>query len=167
MRAWDPRAGTLDGETVAALAADAARQPLPRAALSATQAGNVSRDRPRVFMGRVTGAPGDGNRELANAISAVLSGDGVEVTADRSRATHILVAKVTLAGTPEPATQTVAILWQVLDPAGRTLAEITQSNAVAAGSLDRAWGDTAYDAAEAASEGLIAAFEQMAAPRPK
>jgi hypothetical protein len=163
VRRADPKTtGALDPETTVALARDIAAALAAARGLSPAQAGNAARERPRVFLERVAGAPGDGNKALAAAMSAVLQSDGVEITANRSRATHVLAGAVALSETAEPATQTVSIAWRVLDPAGVKLAEISQSNSIPKGALDRAWGDTAYDVAQAASEGLVAAFEQMA-----
>lgn len=165
VRAMDPgSSGGLSADSVGAIAADAARQIAAAKGRPSASAGNVPRQRPRVFLAGVTGAPGDGNKALATAMSAVLAGDGIDVTADRARATHTLAGKVTMAETTDPGTETIAIAWQVLDPAGRVLAEIAQSNGIPKGSLAHAWGETAYDVAQAASEGLIAALEQMAQP---
>jgi hypothetical protein len=168
VRQADPRrSGALDPETIAALAGRVAAQ--LASAMGAKAPGGVATSgataaaAPRLFIGRVSGAPGDGNFALAAAISAVLTGEGLALAQERKRATHSLSATVTLAR-DHPGEQTVSIIWRILDPSGKVLGEVAQSNTIPAGSLDRGWGDTAYDVASAAAEGLIAALEQLRTP---
>jgi hypothetical protein len=167
-RRADPKSdGALDPETITALAGTAASQlalamGVKAPGVPATH-GAAAAEAPRLFIGLVSGAPGDGNVALAAAISAVLAGEGLALTPERKRATHSLTATVTTIK-DHPGAQTVTIVWRVLDPAGKVLGEVAQTNAVPAGSLDTAWGDTAYDAASAAAEGLIAALERLQRP---
>jgi hypothetical protein len=168
VRRTDPKSdGALDPETITALGGAAASQlalamGVKAPGVAATH-GAIALEAPRLFIGRVSGAPGDGNRALAAAISAVLTGNGFTITPEVKRATHSVGATVTVAEA-DPGAQTVSIVWRILDPAGKLLGEVTQTNAVSAGSLDKGWGDTAYDVASAAAEGLMAALERLQAP---
>ena len=47
--------------------------------------------------------------------------------------------------------QAISINWTINDPKGAEVAKITQNNEVPAGYLDKAWGQSAEDAAKAAS----------------
>jgi hypothetical protein len=48
----------------------------------------------------------------------------------------------------------------MMQPDGSEIGDVRQQNAVPAGSLDRAWGDTALLVAEAAYDGIIALYEK-------
>jgi hypothetical protein len=51
--------------------------------------------------------------------------------------------------------------WTVKMPDGEVLGTIKQANDIEPGSLDQAWGDTAYLAAQAASEGIFELVEKV------
>ncbi len=108
---------------------------------------------PKIYIGAVTGAPGDGNRSLPAALRSVLSEDGAPLTGDASKADYTLAAKVAT-DSPQNGKQSIAITWQVIDRKGVVAGQITQSNEIKAGSLDGDWGQTAFDIALAAEGGL-------------
>ncbi len=105
------------------------------------------------WIGGITGAPGDGNESLARGIRIALGGAGYAVTTVPDKANHHLSATVTLSPA-ERGAQVVNIAWAVKTPDGRILGHARQANAVAAGSLDGAWGQTAAYAAAAAIDGI-------------
>ena len=108
---------------------------------------------PKIRIGQVTGAPGDGDRSLPNALKMTMGQDGVPLTEDVAKADFTLIAKIA----KEPVkdgTESIAITWQVVDQKGQVAGEITQSNEIKAGALDGAWGQTAFDIALAAESGL-------------
>jgi hypothetical protein len=49
----------------------------------------------------------------------------------------------------------VLLNWTVKMPDGEVLGTIKQANDIEPGSLDQSWGDTAYLATQAASEGIF------------
>ncbi|MEX0693214.1 MAG: hypothetical protein WD075_02100 [Rhodospirillales bacterium] len=112
-----------------------------------------------IYIGAVSGAPGDGNSALRRAIAVALGGGGVRIMADAEKALFKLNASVEM-GKPENGAQSIRILWLVTDVDGKTLGRIEQANAVAAGSLDQRWGQTAAFVAAAALEGIILAVER-------
>ncbi|MGF1650724.1 MAG: hypothetical protein ACFCUN_09755 [Hyphomicrobiaceae bacterium] len=103
---------------------------------------------------RVTGAPGDGNTALAEAISNELARGGVAMTNSPGPRTNGVNATVAL-GMPNNGKQPIEINWKVTAPDGRELGTVAQKNEIPAGSLDGAWGETAKVAAAAAAEGVL------------
>src|SRR5690606_3653819 len=96
----------------------------------------------RLVIQPVTGAPGDGNEALAEALRiAVRRADLplAEVPGQRDLAIRGTV-DVRPAG---PGQEEVAIVWRLEDPQGEELGKISQANAMQAGSLDDHWGSIA------------------------
>ena len=112
-----------------------------------------------IFIGEVTGAPGDGNAALRRAIAVALGGGGVRLVADTEKAIFHLTASVEM-GAPDKGAESIRILWLVKDVDGKTLGRIEQANAVPAGSLDQRWGQTAAFVAAAAMDGIILAIDR-------
>lgn len=112
-----------------------------------------------IQVGTIDGAPGDGASSLRRALEFVLRQSDIPVAgADRNDALT-LVGKIEM-GRPADGLQKVAIRWVMLLPDGREIGDVRQENAVPAGSLDRAWGNTALLVAEAAYEGIVALYEK-------
>jgi hypothetical protein len=102
----------------------------------------------------VTGAKGAGNGELTNAMRKALSAAGWPVLG--SPAKYALTIRGTVVLSPQAGnSQVVKLAWVVLTPDGKSLGDVKQQNAVAAGSLDGGWGQNADFAAQAAAEGLF------------
>lgn len=108
---------------------------------------------PKLHIGDVTGAPGDGNRSLPAALQTILGQDGVPLAGDAAKADFTVIAKVAKESLKN-GTESMVITWQVIDPKGAVAGEIKQSNEIKAGSLDRDWGQTAFDIALGAESGL-------------
>lgn len=106
-----------------------------------------------VFVTDVNGAPGDGNGALRRAMIVALAGRGLKV-ADGIEVAAFTVEATVGVGAPENGAQSVQIVWLVKDALGEVLGKAEQKNAVPAGSLDRAWGQTAAFVAAAAVDGL-------------
>lgn len=98
---------------------------------------------------RVTGAPGDGNTSLASAMRRELEDKGMQVS-EPGQNVYRVAADVKIKP-PKDGTQAIAINWTINDPKGVEVAKITQNNEVPAGYLDKNWGQSAEDAAKAAS----------------
>jgi hypothetical protein len=71
------------------------------------------------------------------------------------------IVEVAVAITPPVSgKQKVAIAWTLTRPDGEQVGQVKQENAVEAGSLDKVWGLTAYDAANAAAAGITALIDE-------
>lgn len=98
---------------------------------------------------KVTGAPGDGNTSLAAAMRRELEEKGVQFPAQAQNAYRV-VGDVKIKP-PKDGNQAISINWTISDPKGAYVAKITQNNDIPAGYLDKTWGQSAEDAAKAAS----------------
>lgn len=105
----------------------------------------------------VRGAPGDGNRALAQAIRRELAGSGIPVVEVGQPSAYRLIGEVDVAA-PMAGRQATRIVWRVIaldgTEAGRAVGRAAQENVVAAGSLDGAWGEAARAIAAAAAPGI-------------
>jgi hypothetical protein len=128
----------------------------------------VPNNDPLIAVHPAIGAPGDGGQALATAMSAALRRSQVSL-ADFPGAAPSFIVDVTVAVAPPiSGRQKVTIAWSLHRPDGAQVGQVKQENAVDAGSLDKVWGLTAYDAANAAAPGITALIEQAkrAAERP-
>ncbi len=115
---------------------------------------------PLIAVHLAKGAPGDGGQALATAMSAALRRSQVSM-ADFPGAVPNFVVEVQVAITPPAAGhQKVSIAWSLHGADGAQIGEVKQENAVDAGTLDRVWGLTAYDAANAAAPGITALIDE-------
>ena len=103
---------------------------------------------PIVTVANVTGAKGDGNTALTEAMRQELQGQGLSLVGAGQRS-YTVGAKVTM-GQVKAGREAIKIDWQVVDPEGRVLATVTQNNDIEAGALDKQWGGIANDAAQGA-----------------
>jgi hypothetical protein len=101
----------------------------------------------------VQGALGQGNAELSTAMRDVLREAGWPVVTTPA-ATALTIrgkVKITRAGPVD----NVNLQWIVTTPDGKVLGNVSQANAVAAGSLNKGWGENARFASEAAAGGIF------------
>lgn len=98
---------------------------------------------------KVSGAPGDGNTSLAAAMRRELEEKGVQFPAQAQNAYRV-IGDVKIKP-PKDGNQAISINWTISDPKGAYVAKITQNNDIPAGYLDKNWGQSAEDAAKAAS----------------
>lgn len=118
----------------------------------------------RLVIQPVTGAPGDGNEALAEALRIALRRADLplaEVPGQRDLAIRGTV-DVRPAG---PGQEEVAIVWRLEDPQGEELGKISQANAMQAGSLDDHWGSIAVLVARGAADGLSDLLDRLARQR--
>jgi hypothetical protein len=127
-------------------------EPIPRSALPEA-----------VLVFGIAGAPGDGGNSLKRAIEYVLTKNGVPL-AQASEDNILVVAGAIEMGKPQAGTQTITIRWTLHGPDGTEIGAVTQSNKVPAGSLDHAWGETAFLVAEAAYDGIGALLQRVWSP---
>jgi hypothetical protein len=97
---------------------------------------------PPVVAITVTGATGDGNTSLKDALIKELAG------------VYRVEGKVAL-GPAKDGKQSIHIEWTVRKSSGQKIGTVFQRNEIPAGSLDGAWGMTAKQAAGEAAHGIF------------
>ena len=119
---------------------------------------------PAVSLRPVIGAPGDGGRSLTRAMEEALRRARVALAKPGGDApSFVLTGTVTMSPVDSSKQQRVRIGWALLRGDGREIGQVSQENAVPAGSLDGAWGDVAYAVATAAAPGVVALIERAKA----
>ncbi len=104
----------------------------------------------RLYVPRVTGAPGDGNDQLTRQMKAGLAAQSLrvdDVPGDFTVAGQVAMVKI------PGGQERVEIQWIISDPRGER-GRIVQLNEIKAGLLDRNWGDVAVVVAEEAAAGV-------------
>ncbi|MEQ8227423.1 MAG: hypothetical protein RIA64_05020 [Rhodospirillales bacterium] len=115
------------------------------------------------LVAEVTGAPGNGNRLLGEALRRVLRARDQNVTEDPRQARY-LVRGLVVMSTPKAGKQDARIVWSVENADGTPLGSAEQHSAVNAGALDDNWGDTALDVAMGAVVGIQRVLGDKARP---
>ena len=116
---------------------------------------------PLIAVEPVTGAPGDGGRSLARAMEDALRRSNLAlVQKPEDKPNFVVEGKVEL-GPPAAGKQAIKVSWTLRRADGGPVGEVKQENAIAAGSLDGAWGLTAYDVANAAAPGIAALLAEL------
>ena len=111
--------------------------------------------RPRLLIGAVAGAPGDGGESLPRAIAEILKRQDVVLLTDpQAKADLVLDADVEVAP-PKAGKQHVKIVWRVRRKEGGEIGTVGQENDVPAGLLDGPWSDVAYMVAASAQDGIM------------
>jgi hypothetical protein len=111
--------------------------------------------RTRLLIGDVAGAPGDGDKSLASAITEILKKQDLAILADpQAKADLVLDADVAVAK-PKAGKQNVKIVWHLRHKDGGEIGTVGQENDIPAGLLDGAWGDVAYMVAVSAQDGIM------------
>jgi hypothetical protein len=111
--------------------------------------------RPRLRIGTVTGAPGDGGEALGRAIAELLQRQDLAILTDANAETDLALDAEVTVGKARAGKQNVKILWRLRRRDGGEIGTVTQENDVPAGLLDGAWGDLAYTVALAAQDGIM------------
>ena len=115
------------------------------------------------LIAEVSGAPGNGNDLLAQALKQVLRARDQEVTEDPRQARFIVRGLVVMSE-PKDGRQTARVVWSVATAEGKELGSAEQRSKVAAGALDQDWGNTAMDVAIGAAVGLQRVLGDRARP---
>lgn len=102
----------------------------------------------------ITGAPGDGQQALTEALVRLLKLNDVYIQAQPGPGRFHVMGTVEVGPATDPARERVTLLWRVLTEDGEELGRLTQENEIPAGMLDGRWGDTAYAVAEGALAGV-------------
>ena len=155
----DPKIIRKIGLDTAKVVADMLRDPAD--IQSAQAAPRALRVRP------VTGAPGDGNKSLTQAIAVALRASDVAVTNDADQAMADLRGTVEVAPPDKHGQQVVRISWRVDRPDGSLVGEANQENAVPAGSLPGARAGGCDQPAPDGSSGAGSARRRPDRPSPR
>jgi len=115
---------------------------------------------PPLYVGEVSGAPGDGNSRLRAAMEQLLPRTGLDL-APRAAADSLVVTGTVTLDPMRGGEQTAKIAWTVRDPLGVEVGTIAQARPVAAGSLDANWGLIANEAALAGAVGIAEMVRQI------
>lgn len=107
-----------------------------------------------VAMTRVSGSPGNGDKELLTAMRAVMKSAGWPVLTHARKDAMTVTARVKLHKAVGN-TQKVALAWTVKAPGGKVLGTVRQANNVPAGSLNHGWGQAATYVSQAAAVGIF------------
>ncbi|MFZ3235985.1 MAG: hypothetical protein WA417_07850 [Stellaceae bacterium] len=110
---------------------------------------------PRLLIGDVKGAPGDGGTALASAVAILLEKQDLAIVSDPHGKADLLLDAVVLVGKPEDGKQHVKIVWRMRRGDGGEIGTVAQENDVPAGLLNGSWGDVAYTVALAAKDGIM------------
>lgn len=149
-RDWD-----AGGDEPIAQLADAGAIGLAALFAEATPKEQPGGGRTRVAIGKIAGAPGDGDASLAASLTALLRHQDIALV-DAAQGTPDLAVEGEVAvGAVKEGRQHVKIVWRVVRAGGGQVGTVAQENDVPRGQLDGAWGDVAYSVAMAAEEGIM------------
>ena len=110
--------------------------------------------RTRVVLRGITGAPGDGGKSLATAVTAVLKQQDIAILNDPQAKADLYVEGEVAVAPAKPNKQHIKIVWRVRRADGGEIGNVAMENDVPRGLLDGPWGDMAYTIAIAAGNGL-------------
>lgn len=111
----------------------------------------------RIFFSGVSGAPGDGNRALADELRLLLPDAKDQLVSSAAKADYAVSCTVSVApatASPQGRVQKTEIVWRVKPASGVEAGAVTQLHDVPAGSLDHAWGDIALAVVTEAAPGI-------------
>jgi len=112
-----------------------------------------------LWLDEVTGAPGNGNAALTQAIYTDLKSHELPFALTPGLASHYIQGVVDVA--VRSATQEhVTIVWVVSNAEGDEIGRVSQRNDIVRGSLHGDWGETAVYAAHGGLEGVLAILER-------
>jgi hypothetical protein len=108
---------------------------------------------PRIFIGTVTGAPGDGDTALPLDLAHTLPGPNLELVTDKQKADFTVTGKIKT--TPTDQGQLLVELdWMVRDINNRIIGQVTQLHALSQSDVSPHWGDVAAAATKEAAGGI-------------
>jgi hypothetical protein len=120
--------------------------------------------RPALAVPPVDGAPGDGRLALALAMRQALAAEGFPTDHAVVEAAYLVLGSVHVEKVANSAAEErVSVDWTVLGPDGARLGTVSQSNQVAAGTLDGTWGAVARVVAQNGAQGVVALLARLGA----
>lgn len=109
---------------------------------------------PTVLVSPVSGAPGDGQRALGQAMERALAAAGAPLAPAEGDNVHLVRGGVVVSDA-RSGSQRVEVVWEVIAPDGRRLGVVRQENSVPEGALDGEWGSVALAIAAGGAHGVI------------
>lgn len=113
---------------------------------------------PRVFVGTVTGAPGDGDQSLPLNLTRDLSGSDLVLAQKAAEADFTVTGVIKTAPAPQGQIQ-VELDWIVRDRNNRVVGQVTQIHDLNPSDIDPYWGDVAAAAATEAAQGIATVIQ--------
>lgn len=108
---------------------------------------------PRIFVGTVSGAPGDGDVTLPLNLTRDLPGPDLTVVQNAAQADFIVTGTIKSTAAPQGQLQ-VELDWVVRDRNNRVAGQVTQLHDLAPEDIEPYWGDVAAAAASEAAQGI-------------
>jgi hypothetical protein len=124
---------------------------------------------PRIFVGPVTGAPGDGDVSLPLNLTRDLPGPDLTVVKDATQADFTVTGAIKTSAAPQGQLQ-VELDWFVHDRNNRVAGQVTQIHDLDPSDIDPYWGDVAAAAASEAAQGIATVVRNeilKKAPKPQ
>ncbi|MGE4481825.1 hypothetical protein [Acidocella sp.] len=113
---------------------------------------------PRIFIGTITGAPGDGDTSLPTDLSRALQGPNLEQVKDKQQADFTVTGKVK--ATPQGQGKLLVELdWTVRDTNNRVAGKVTQIHELSQSDVSPYWGDVAAAATKEAAGGILSVIQ--------
>ena len=106
----------------------------------------IHRKKPKIFLTKVVGAPGDGNNSLYNNIRRMLIIAGVNMVKERDQSDFLLNGFVNVSPGFD-ALHEITITWLVTTKDGLIVGKVTQYKKIAEGPIRQEWGQEAIDVA--------------------
>ena len=152
LASWLPKQAAPDKPQPAVATQPATTKPSTRK--KTTRVASTRKGEVLAYVPAVTGAPGDGRKSLTLAIKKQLFAKGIKLASSSGGNTYTVRGKVRTSRA-SGGQQDIKIDWQVFDPSGESLGTVSQANKIPRGSLDKAWGPIADQAASAAADGIV------------
>jgi hypothetical protein len=146
------------------LAAVARNAAAPIAAALQPDAVDPPPERLPLKIGKVSGAPRDGDLTLARALDYALRRTGVKLAQTTDKDSFEVRGQVSIVPRG-PKLNVVNITWTVFAPDGSELGQVQQQNDVTTDFLEKAWPEMASAVADGAAEGLADLIEQAPVKR--
>ena len=108
---------------------------------------------PRIFVGNVSGAPGDGDVSLPLNLTRDLPGPDLQVVRDATQADFTVTGAIKTSAAPQGQLQ-VELDWVVRDRNNRVAGQVTQIHDLEPDDITPYWGDVAAAAANEAAQGI-------------
>lgn len=121
------------------------------------QAGNpnsLANRMPRLFIGAVAGAPGDGNTALQADLTSALKTAPLKLTSRKENADFSVTGNVKI-NSATPDSEVAEIDWIIHDNSDRLVGQVTQLRNFKTAAISNAWGNTASDVAQEAANGVL------------
>jgi len=155
-----PAAGWSNGDAATLQAAASADAPTLTALMTTINAqiqqsnpDSLENRVPNVFMGTVTGAPGDGDTSLPLNIERNLPGPNLELAKTPAQADFTVIGNIKTTPGPQGQIQ-VELDWVVRDSNNRVVGQVTQIHDLNPSDISPYWGDVAAAAGAEAAQGI-------------